>query len=181
MHTLALVALLNNAHAETVAYGSVSGALGFLMENMGDFAVGAEHVFGEHHGLLVEGTIIHVHGAPTHATTRGAQLGYRYHVGHAFLGVVGGLELGRAKYYTAEHKGPYDAYDLRHLSVIPHIGYRFHLGEHLRLTTRFGAGYGSWEITPEAEGDEAQMTLLQDRLQFTPLKLDSELSIGWSF
>lgn len=181
MSPIVLLACLSAARAETVAYASVSGTLGFLLENVGDYAVGAEHVFGPHHGLLLEGTLIHVHGDPTHSTTKGLQLGYRYHWDRAFVGLVAGYEVGRSKYFPGEHPGPYDAYGLRHLSLIPHIGYRFEPGEHLRVTVRFGAGYGSWQITPEEEGDAAQMALIQDRLQFTPIKLDSELSLGWRF
>lgn len=179
---IALLAALSVAHAETVAYASLSGGLGFLMENMGDFAVGVEQRLGEHHGLLAEGTLIHVHGDPTHATTLGGQAGYRYHLGQTFIGVVAGYEVGHAKYFTAEHGGPYERYALRHLSVIPHLGYRWAPGEHLAITARFGAGYGTWDIKPEqGAGDAAQMQLLQDRLQFTPIKLDSELSVGWRF
>lgn len=178
---LLLALLLPLAHAETVAYASLSGAMGFLLENVGDFALGAEHTFGEHHGLLVEGTLIHVHGDPTHATTYGGQLGYRYHVGDAFVGVVGGYEVGGAKYFTAEHGGPYLHYALKHLSVVPHVGYRWHLGQHAAITARFGAGYGTWTVSPDEPGHDAETQLLADRLQFTPVKLDSELSVGFVF
>ncbi len=181
MFALALLAWLSPAHAETTAYVSFSGALGFLLENMGDFAVGVEQRLGQHHGVLLEGTFIHVHGDPTHATTYGAQLGYRYHFEHAFLGLVAGYEMGGAKYFIAEHGGPYDAFSIRHLSLVPHLGYRWDLGEHLAVTARFGAGLGSWEIQPEGAGTEAEAQLLRDRLQFTPVKLDSELSLGWRF
>ena len=180
---IALLATLSLAHAETVAYASLSGGLGFLRENMGDFAVGAEHRLGEHHGLLLEGTLIHVHGNPTHATTRGVQAGYRYHIGHAFVGVVGGYELGHAKYFTAEHGGPYYHYGLKHKSLIPHIGYRWGLGERGALSSRVGAGYGAWEVRADEQGAEveAAQQRVEDRIQTGPVKLDLELSIGLRF
>ena len=80
---------------DTVAYASLAGGLGFLLENIGDFAIGVEHVRG-HHGLLAEGTFVHVHGDPTHATTYGGQIGYRYHfdITGPFVGIIAGYEVG---------------------------------------------------------------------------------------
>jgi hypothetical protein len=169
---------------DTVAYASVAGGLGFLLENIGDFAVGVEHVFGDHHGVVVEGTFIHVHGNPTHTTTFGGQAGYRFHWkgdNAPFVGVLGGYEVGFAKYDQEHHGGPYWKYDVRHVSVVPHVGYRWTYKRFV-ATIRFGGGYGGWSITtddPTAPAEAAQE--LRDRLQFTPVKLDSELSVGFRF
>jgi hypothetical protein len=154
----------------TVAYANLAGGLGFTMHNVGDFALGVEQHLGAHHGVLVEGTFVHVHGNPTHATTFGGQAGWRYHgqreESSPFFGVLAGYEQGFA------------------VSVVPHVGYRWNLGKHAAITARFGGGYGDWRITPEGDATQAPdeaLGLLRDRLQFTPVKLDSELSVGVRF
>lgn len=181
MNLLLLGLLSPSASAATVLYGNLAGGLGFTLHNIGDFALGVEQLFGARHGVLAEGTFIHVHGDPTHSTIYGGQLGYRVHLDQAFIGVVGGYELGYTKYFIAEHGGPYHRYGLRHLSLVPHIGYRWPLGEHLVLTARFGAGLGSWRVEIPTDGGAAEAQLIEDRLQFSPVKLDSELSLGWRF
>jgi hypothetical protein len=172
----------------TVAYANLAGGLGFTMHNVGDFALGVEQHLGAHHGVLVEGTFVHVHGNPTHATTFGGQAGWRYHgqreESSPFFGVLAGYEQGFAKYDKEEHGGPFWRYGLRHVSVVPHVGYRWNLGKHAAITARFGGGYGDWRITPEGDATQAPdeaLGLLRDRLQFTPVKLDSELSVGVRF
>ena len=177
------------AHAaESAAYLSVTGALGFALHNVGDFALGSEIALGKQHGLVVEGGLIHVHGNPTHAWTYGGQLGYRYHLGGMtdapFVGMMLGAKTGVGKVDKEEHGGPIWRVDLKHLSAVPHIGYRWGVGERLAITARLGAGYGAWWLTPRA-GDEdipdETVQLLQDRLQFSPVRVDSELSVGVRF
>lgn len=176
--------VLGLARAETVGYANLAGGLGFTLHNIGDFALGVEHVAGRHHGVLAEGTLVHVHGDPTHATTFGGQVGYRYHGGPEdapFVGVVAGYEVGSAKFDQAEHGGPFWRFGLRHTSLVPHLGYRWVIGEHFAVTARFGAGYGGWTITPRDQAPSSATELLRERLQFTAIKLDSELSVGARF
>lgn len=181
-----LMLLALTAHAETVAYVNGAGVLGFGLHNVGDFAVGAEHLFGDHLGVLGEATLVHVHGDPTHATTLGGQAGLRWHlapVDAPFVGLIAGYEVGGAKYFTAEHGGPYYHYGLKHQSLIPHIGYRWGLGERGALSSRVGAGYGAWEVRADEQGAEveAAQQRVEDRIQTGPVKLDLELSIGLRF
>lgn len=154
--------------------------------NIGDFAVNLEHQRGQH-GLLLEASGLHVHGNPTHTTLIGGGLGYRYHFGEgSFAGVLVGAKQGHAKFKYDYLSGDLDShwrYEVRQTSVIPHIGHRWELGEHLRITARLGVGLGQHQVQTDVEdpGVAAATELLEDRLQFTPLKLDSELSLGWAF
>lgn len=179
---LLLVALA--AHAETVPYVNLTGALGFGLKNVGDFGLGVEQVFGGHLGVLGEATLVHVHGDPTHATLYGGQIGLRLHAAPEdapFVGLLAGWRVGRAKFYIEEHGGPYWGYDLRLLSLTPHVGFRWGLGEHAAVTSRFGVGYGLWTVEADDQGPEveAAQQRLEDRVQTGPVKLDLELSVGW--
>lgn len=184
---LALLMLLATpASADTVAYANLAGGLGFTLHNVGDFALGAEHVFGEHLGALGEATLVHVHGNPTHATTYGAQVGVRYHLAASdapFVGLLVGYKVGGAKVFVAKHGGPYWGYDLRNISVTPHIGYRWGLGAHGAITTRAGVGWERWDVTARdtgAEAKEAEQRLM-DRTGMGTLNVDLELSVGLRF
>ena len=182
--TLALAAL--PAHADTVIYANLAGVAGFGLHNIGDFALGAEHVFGEHLGVVGEATLVHVHGDPTHATLYGGQVGLRLHaapVDAPFVGLMAGAAVGGAKFFTAEHGGPYFHYGLTHMSLIPDVGYRWGLGERGAITARAGAGYGRWRIEADEQGAEVEAAeqRLRDRIQTGPVKVDLELSVGLRF
>lgn len=183
---LVLLALLSPAHAQTTLSVSPLGALGFTLHNIGDFAVNLEHERGRH-GMLLEASGLHVHGNPTHTTLIGGGLGYRFHLGEAsFAGVLVGAKQGHAKYKYDSLSGDTEShwrFDVQQRSVIPHIGHRWALGEHLRITARLGVGVGKHILSTEVtdEGVVAAEALLADRLQFTPVKIDSELSLGWCF
>lgn len=183
---LALLTLLSTASAQTTLSASPMGALGFTLHNIGDFAVNLEHQRGPH-GVLLEASGLHVHGNPTHTTLIGGGIGYRLHFGQgSFAGVLAGAKGGHSKYKYEHSSGNLDAhwrYEVRQASLIPHIGHRWHVGDHLRITARFGLGVGQHWLATEERGEEIQAAtqLLSDRLQFTPIKLDSELSLGWTF
>lgn len=183
---LVLLALLSPAHAQTTLSASPLGALGFTLHNIGDFAVNLEHERGRH-GLLLEASGLHVHGNPTHTTMIGGGLGYRFHFGEAsFAGLLVGAKQGHSKYKYAHMAGnteDYWRFEVQQRSLIPHIGHRWSLGEHLRITARLGVGVGQHTLSTRVTEDgikEAEQ-LLADRLQFTPVKIDSELSLGWRF
>ena len=174
------------AAAETTLSVSPLGVLGFTLHNVGDYAINVEHVRGRH-GAMIEASGIHVHGDPTHTTLIGGGVGYRFHLeGGAFFGAIAGTKRGFAKYYydhEADNHDDHWRYEVQQRSLIPHLGYRWEVGERLRISARLGVGWAQHAVSTDvtAEGIDAATTLLEDRLQFSPVKIDSELSAGFRF
>lgn len=50
------------------------------------------------------------------------------------MGIVAGYKVGFAKYFIDVHGGSFHRYTLAHQSLIPHVGYRWDLGEHLAIS-----------------------------------------------
>jgi hypothetical protein len=184
---LALFVLLAASHARaeslenTVSLDPVSGTVGFTGRNLGEWRLGYERRFGEHHGLVIEQATVHVHKPPFHLTVMGVGAGYRYHFRPAerrsspFVGVLAGGKLGFGRF------GDMDDNDLsaHAVFVTAHAGWRWVFARGFTVTLRAGAGYAHYGLGGSTAGAaEAQM---DDRLKPLPFEVDSELGIGLSF
>lgn len=172
---------------------SIVGFAGFLRVNVGSFEVFYERRFGAH---AVMGTFdfIHVHQGSehvgSHQWTFGGALTYRYFFGAApglFAGLKAGYRRGFGYYMVHDlSSGEENRTELvsAQLAFIPQIGFRFEPLPFLRLTLRFGLGYGPYMVTPRDRADAAALhaaTVSRDTLSVQPLVADTELSLGFAF
>jgi hypothetical protein len=164
---------------------SVMGVFGFTRTNLGPFTLSYEWIVDDHWGIFVEGHFLHFHGHPVHINVTGGAAGVRYHffgLRHSpFVGIAGGYHHGFGR---IDHVGgqalPVTA---SQPFVVAHAGYRWVWPFGLNVTVRIGAGYGPYEVhgsdgTPEAD---AAVLAAREAIGFTPVAIDSELSVGYSF
>lgn len=199
MKTLLLVALLaaSVASAEetprnNLVGASVVGFAGFLRLNIGSYEVFYERRFGSH-AVMATFDFIHVHQASehlgSHQWTFGGALTYRYFFDFApglFLGLKVGHRRGFGYFMAHSAEGAMDRTDLvnSQWSVVPQVGFRFEPLPWLRITTRFGLGYGPYVVTPRSRTDAAALEAAQlsrDTLATSALVTDTEFSIGFAF
>jgi hypothetical protein len=178
---------------ENLVGASVVGVAGFLRLNLGSFEVFYERRFGAH-GVVATFDFIHVHQGSehvgSHQWTFGGALTYRYFFESApglFIGLKAGYRRGFG--YYMEHdlsSGEMNRTELTNsqLALLPQIGFRFAPLPWLRITTRFGVGYGPYTVTPVGRTDSAAVhaaTVSRDTLSAQPIVVDTELSIGFAF
>ncbi|MFT3712626.1 MAG: hypothetical protein QM817_33675 [Archangium sp.] len=197
MKTL-LVALLLSTSAfakdeprDNLIGASVVGFAGFLRLNVGSYEVFYERRFGSH-GVMATFDFIHVHQGSehvgSHQWTFGGALTYRFFFDFApglFIGLKAGLRRGFGYYMVHTTEGM-DRTDLvnSQWSLIPQAGFRFAPLPWLRITTRFGLGYGAYTVTPKDRTDAAALqaaTISRDTLGTQSLVIDTELSLGFAF
>lgn len=171
---------------------SVMGVAGFLRHNVGSFEVFYERILGRRHGLRLAGDFLHVHhnsdAVQSHQWTFGGTLSYRlYHRDGA--GLFGGLKAGYRRgtgHFGPPHPEPGHVHlQSEQVLVLPQVGYRFLLPRApLSIVAALGLGYAFRRVSvQEGAGEAAQLALrtTQDNLGTTPLALDLELSLAYSF
>jgi hypothetical protein len=176
---------------------SPMGVIGFTFNNVGSYAFVYERALAERHGLVLEGNFIHVHGQTAHLWTFGGSLGYRFHLrglgDSPFFGVSAGYKTGFGKHGHDHGGGEHGEADsilrlnIRQISVLGSLGYRWVWASGFHVTARVGAGYGNYVVTvPEpgihagAHADEA-VNASRAVLGAFPLALDTELGFGVRF
>lgn len=172
-----------------VANRRVLVAAGFLRVNVGSFEVFYERRFGAH-GVMATFDFIHVHQGSehvgSHQWTFGGALTYRYFF-EAAPGLKAGYRRGFGHYMLHDpSSGAMQRTELTNsqLSFIPQIGFRFAPLPWLRITTRFGLGYGPYTVTPKDRTDAAALhaaAVSRDTLSVQTLVADTELSFGVAF
>jgi hypothetical protein len=196
MNALALALLLSTAPEaparDNLLGASVVGFAGFLRLNVGSYEVFYERRFGSH-AVMATFDFIHVHQGSehvgSHQWTFGGALTYRFFFDFApglFLGLKAGYRRGWGYYmeHTTEGMERTDLVNSQ-LALIPQVGFRFAPLPWLRVTTRFGVGYGPYTVTPAAGRTDASAlraaTISRDTLATQPLVIDTELSLGFAF
>lgn len=169
------------------------GLTGFARVNVGAWAISYERRVGEHLGLLVEVSGVHVHGPPMHVWLFGGTLGARWHFAglgsSPFVGLQAGYRTGWGRNAVDLVQGASarpavdDGLTPSQLLVVANAGYRWVHSSGLTVTGRLGAGFGPIAVAGSADTAEsaavAQAT--RDVLGFTALAIDTELSVGYAF
>lgn len=198
MRSLLLAALVASPVAsaqapsrDNLVGASVVGFAGFLRLNVGSYEVFYERRFGSH-AVAATFDFIHVHQGGehvgSHQWTFGGALTYRYFFESA-PGLFVGLKAGHRRgfgYYMVHTATGMDRTDLVNTqwSIVPQVGFRFSPLPWLRITARFGLGFGPYTVTPKDRSDAAAVeaaSISRDTLAVQPLFLDNELSIGFAF
>ena len=155
----------------------------------GTYSVNYEHLWHGTHGLLVEGTFLNLSDDASSSLGAGASIGYRWHWSHSqdsgFLGVNAGFWGGVGDGTVTESgmtSRTFDV-DVRTLYVVGNIGRRWQWQNGLNLTFRVGAGVADYEVSTHSSDPQAQKGVkqVQDLLDYLPIALDGELSLGYSF
>lgn len=148
------------------------------------YGLNYEYLHGGTHGLVVEGTFETGSGDDSTYTYSSGSLGYRWHwrgkQNSGFLGVNGGYSMGSS---DTKYEGSTYNLSMSTISVTPNIGKRWAFDSGLNVTWRVGIGYASRSVTTDDDSDGAQeaVKLLEDVINFLPVGMESELSIGWAF
>lgn len=176
-----------------VSLSPLLGTLGFARLNVAPWAINYERRFGEHLGVLIEATGVHVHGPPMHVWLFGGSLGVRWHFmgtgSSPFAGVHAGYRGGWGRNaITNTQGGPSQLYadsslSVGQMQVFANVGYRWTHASGVTVTGRLGAGFGPVVVqgseSTAQSAETAQVT--QDVLGFTPVMLDAELGVGYAF
>ncbi len=162
---------------------SVNGnPMGFLF---GSYGVTYEYLSGGN-GLLVEGGFAHSGGDSASATSYGGAVGYRWHwrgrQNSGFLGVNAGFYAGTATASSGDGSEMTDL-TIRSLQLVMNIGKRWQFDNGLNITARIGGGKAKRWVSTDSTDPDAQQAVedVQDLLDFIPIALDGELSLGYSF
>lgn len=151
----------------------------------GSYSVNYERLFDRQHGLLVEAGFSSSedsNGDTAFAT--GALVGYRWHWSQSqdsgFLGANVGYYLGEgeASVNNSSFKVDYTTVD-----ITLNGGRRYAWKSGFNLTWRLGVGraFRSFEAQDDSEGAKEAAQLIEDIVNFLPVTIDAELSIGWVF
>jgi hypothetical protein len=130
----------------------------------GSYGLTYEYLSGGN-GLLVEGGLSHSGGDDASSTSYGGAVGYRWHwrgrQNSGFLGANVGFYGGTGRATIDDGSGTPESFDMtvQSLQVVMNVGKR-------------------WHTDPDAQ--EA-VEMVQDILDFIPIALDGELSLGYSF
>ncbi len=171
----------------------LNGLLGLARFNVGAWGLHYERRIGEHLGVVVEATMVHVHGPPMHVWLFGGTVGLRYHLlaspSGPFVGVHAGYRAGfgrSAATFTAN--GASRVVEENALSpsqplLVANVGYRHVFASGFAVTGRLGAGYGPVTTTAGGATTEAAQIAqtTNDVLGFSALAVDTELSVGYAF
>jgi hypothetical protein len=176
--------------ASAPAEGTNSINLNPLSALWGNFNGNYEHLFGGTHGLVVEAAYERGTDADTGASynSYGGAIGYRYHWSHSqasgFLGAMLGFGVGNGLATVTDNSGSM-SFDMsiKTLYATVDIGKRWTLGDHLNITARIGAGRAVRSVTTDSTDPKAQTAVsdIQSVLDWLPVTLDGELSLGYTF
>jgi len=162
---------------------SVNGnPMGFLF---GSYGLTYEHLSGSN-GILVEGGFSHSSSGDTSATAYGGAVGYRWHwrgrQNSGFLGINAGFYAGTAA-ASSEDGSVMTDMTIRTAQLVMNVGKRWQFDSGLNITARIGGGKAKRWVSTESTDPDAQQAVadVQDMLDFIPIALDGELSLGYSF
>ncbi len=176
-----------------VSLSPLLGTLGFARINLAPWAINYERRFGEHLGVIVEVTGVHVHGPPMHVWLFGGSLGVRWHFmglgSSPFVGLHAGYRGGWGRNAIANTQGGASqlyadsSLSVGQMQAFANVGYRWVHTSGVTVTGRLGAGFGpiaaKGSESSVQSAETAQVT--QDVLGFTPVMVDAELSVGYTF
>ncbi len=151
---------------------------------VGDYALTYEHLFGGHHGVIVEGIGSRSAGDAGSSLQFGGGVGYRWHwrgrQNSGFLGLMVAQRFGSG---SVTENGVEHGMSVRSTTVTANIGKRWALTPAVNVTFRIGAGYGKHVATAKEDTMEAKQAeeLMNDILSFLPVGFDGELSVGYAF
>jgi hypothetical protein len=163
------------------------GFSGFVWRYVGDFGLLYERRLSGPHALVLQGGFTHAHGPPAHANVLSARLGYRLALAPAEERVVPyvGLLLG-ARQVSGEHE-PYEdqpptgTWTAWGPTGAVHVGTRVGLVGPVVLGTRIGVSGQTYMFSGcEGAGPGACEAATQ-LLAFSPVGVDTELSLGVAF
>lgn len=151
---------------------------------VGDYALTYEHLFGGHHGLIVEGIGSRSASDDGSSLQFGGGVGYRWHwrgrQNSGFLGLMLAQRFGTG---SVTENGMTHDMTVSSTTVTANIGKRWAITPALNVTFRIGAGYGKYSATAKEDTMEAKQAekLMNDILSFLPIGFDGELSVGYAF
>lgn len=151
---------------------------------VGDYALTYEHLFGGHHGLIVEGLGSRNAGDEGSSLQFGGGVGYRWHwrgrQNSGFLGLMVAQRFGTGS--VTVNDVTHDM-SVRSTTVTANIGKRWALTPAVNVTFRIGAGWGNHVATAKEDTMEAKAAekTMNDILSFLPVGFDGELSVGYAF
>ncbi len=154
----------------------------------GSYTLNYERLFEGTHGLLAEASLSSAGDEDTSSLSYGGTVGYRWHwsdrQNSGFLGLNAGYGVGSGTVEVTSN-GETASYDLdiQSFSVVPNVGKRWAWASGLNLTIRGGIGYGNHTVSTSSDDEDAQdaADTLQGILEFLPVAVDAEVSIGWTF
>lgn len=159
--------------------------LGLLV---GSYGVNYERLLDGHHGLLVEGNFASSSSSNASNSSFGGTLGYRYHWSggqdSGFVGLNLSYSSGSSEAVVTTDDGmtSFDL-DTTATTITANVGRRWAWDSGLNVTLRFGLGKGDYDVSTDSEDPDAQeaVELVDDLLEFLPLAVDGELSVGYAF
>jgi hypothetical protein len=165
----------------------IVGFLGFLRLSIGSFQLYYEHVFDQHHGVMIAGDFVHVHQDAEHEVvhlwTFGGSLTYRYYFGPG-VGPFAGLALGYRRGFGHEGRTTHVALDIEQFRALVHLGYRFYVpAVQLAVVPRVGFGYGEYRVSTGRNDDvgRASAAFARDVLAPWGFVFEAELSFAVGF
>jgi hypothetical protein len=163
------------------------GFSGFIWRYVGDFGLMYERRLAGPHALVLQGGFAHAHGPPAHANVFSGRLGYRLQLAAAEERVVPyvGLLLG-ARQVLGEHEPvdgepPTGTWTAWGPTGSLHVGSRVTLAGPLVLGTRIGVSGQAYLFSGCEGAGEGACEAATQLLAFSPVGVDTELSIGVAF
>lgn len=159
---------------------------------IGSYALNYEHMFDGGHGVLAEGLLSISGNDDASSLGYGGGVGYRWHWNGTQDSWFAGVNLsylagsGDATVETTTNgmttKEKFDV-SLTEFAATANIGRRWAFDFGLNITFRVGAGYASREVSTDSKDPLAQdaVALMDDLVNFIPVAVDGELSVGWVF
>jgi len=152
---------------------------------VGNYSLNYERLLAGAHGLMVEGNFSMSKDGGSKSMLYGGGVGYRWHwssrQSSGFLGLLAGYSVGTGEASVNDMK----LFDLKISApwVVANIGKRWAWDNGLNITFRIGGGYAKYNVSSDSSDPDAQQAvdLLQDLLNFLPIALDGELSVGYNF
>lgn len=159
---------------------------------IGSYALNYEHMFDGGHGVLAEGLLSISSDDDASSTAYGGGVGYRWHWNGTqnswFTGVNLSYLVGNGDATverTSNGMTTREKFDvsLTEFAATANIGRRWAFDFGLNITFRVGAGYANRDVSTDSDDPLAQdaVQLMDDLLNFIPVALDGELSVGWVF
>jgi hypothetical protein len=186
-----LVSLMLSAQAawaQPLDEGANSVNLSPLGVASGTYGLNYEHLLDGTHGFLVEGAYAKLGGDDASSTSTSGNVGYRWHwrgqQSSGFLGLTMGYGVGSGE-ATVTYEGETSTWDVdvTTFKLVPNIGKRWAWDFGLNITIRGGIGYAQYEVSTSSSSEAAQEAVkdVNDVLEWIPVGIDGELSVGWIF
>ncbi len=151
---------------------------------IGAYSVNYERLLGPTHGVMVEGEYVRFGGDEDYVTSYGGNVGYRWHWSggqdSGFLGANLGYRHGGA---GVSGGGEAHSLSVDTVYVVMNVGRRFAWRSGFNITLRIGGGRAWHSVTAESDNPDAEEAeeTIEKILNFIPVALDGELSVGYAF